>query len=230
MSWAMFVQCPRHQFFTGTGLTINQHTNTRAGQAANCSEYLLHRWCLTDDFGAQQRWRRLIVDVHVAQGAELDVFGYLTSRYFGTRYFGSLFGCILLSLTLGSGLGHVGASMIFDATGSYSAFMWVTAIVGMAASFAESSLAVRYRERHPDVPLVLMGYANPMVRRGPEWFANAAAAAGVDGVICVDIPPEEDPELGPDLRSAGIDLIRLATPTTDTARLPAVLNGASGYL
>jgi MFS family permease len=70
----------------------------------------------------------------LAQGAELDVFGYLTSRYFGTRYFGSLFGCILLSLTLGSGLGHVGASMIFDATGSYSAFMWVTAIVSLLCS------------------------------------------------------------------------------------------------
>mgnify|MGYP006164160009 FL=1 len=62
------------------------------------------------------------------------MFGYLTSRYFGTRYFGSLFGCILLSLTLGSGLGHVGASMIFDATGSYSAFMWVTAIVSLLCS------------------------------------------------------------------------------------------------
>lgn len=70
----------------------------------------------------------------LALGAELDVFGYLTSRYFGTRYFGSLFGCILLSLTLGSGLGHVGASMIFDATGNYSAFMWLTAIVSLLCS------------------------------------------------------------------------------------------------
>jgi MFS family permease len=70
----------------------------------------------------------------LAQGAELDVFGYLTSRYFGTRHFGSLFGCILLSLTLGSGLGHVGASMVFDATGSYSGFMWLTAIVTLLCS------------------------------------------------------------------------------------------------
>jgi tryptophan synthase alpha chain len=91
-------------------------------------------------------------------------------------------------------------------------------------------IASEFRARHPDVPLVLMGYANPMVRRGPEWFAEHAAAAGVDGVICVDIPPEEDPELGPALRAAGIDLIRLATPTTDTARLPAVLDGSSGFL
>jgi MFS family permease len=64
----------------------------------------------------------------LAMGAELDVFGYLTSRYFGTRYFGSVFGCILLALTLGSGLGHVGASMIYDATGSYAGFMWLTGI------------------------------------------------------------------------------------------------------
>jgi MFS family permease len=70
----------------------------------------------------------------LAQGAELDVFGYLTSRYFGLRYFGSLFGCILLSLTLGAGLGHVGASMIFDTTGDYSAFMWLTAIVSVLCS------------------------------------------------------------------------------------------------
>ena len=69
-----------------------------------------------------------------------------------------------------------------------------------------------------------------MVRRGPEWFAAAAKDAGVDGVICVDIPPEEDEELGPALRAAGIDPIRLATPTTDTARLPAVLEGSSGFL
>jgi len=54
--------------------------------------------------------------------------------------------------------------------------------------------------------------------------------AGVDGVICVDIPPEEDQELGPALRAAGISLIRLATPTTDAARLPAVLEGSSGFL
>jgi tryptophan synthase alpha chain len=75
-----------------------------------------------------------------------------------------------------------------------------------------------------------MGYANPMTIRGGEWFASECNKAGVDGVICVDIPPEEDAELGPLLRSAGIDLIRLATPTTDKARLPAVLDGASGFL
>ncbi len=92
------------------------------------------------------------------------------------------------------------------------------------------ALATGFRARHPDVPLVLMGYANPMVRRGPEWFADQCAAAGVDGVICVDIPPEEDDALGPALRAKGIAPIRLATPTTDTARLPAVLEGSDGFV
>ena len=92
------------------------------------------------------------------------------------------------------------------------------------------ALAHGFRARHPDVPLVLMGYANPMLRRGADWFATACAAAGVDGVICVDVPPEEDDALGPPLRAAGIDLIRLATPTTDAARLPRVIDGASGFL
>jgi tryptophan synthase alpha chain len=91
-------------------------------------------------------------------------------------------------------------------------------------------IAADFRSRHPDVPLVLMGYANPMVTRGSDWFAAECAKAGVDGVICVDIPPEEDAALGPALRGAGVSLIRLATPTTDTARLPAVLDGSSGFL
>ena len=91
-------------------------------------------------------------------------------------------------------------------------------------------IARDFRARHPDMPLVLMGYANPMTVRGSDWFAAAAQDAGIDGVICVDIPPEEDDELGPALRSAGIDLIRLATPTTDAARLPTVLGGASGFV
>jgi tryptophan synthase alpha chain len=92
------------------------------------------------------------------------------------------------------------------------------------------NMARAFRERHPEVSLVLMGYANPMTIRGPEWFAEQCAAAGVDGVICVDIPPEEDAELGPALRGKGVSLIRLATPTTDTARLPEVLNGSSGFI
>ena len=92
------------------------------------------------------------------------------------------------------------------------------------------AIATAFRARHPDTPLVLMGYANPMTIRGGDWFAAECVKAGVDGVICVDIPPEEDPELGPALRGAGIDLIRLATPTSDAARLPTILEGSSGFV
>ena len=91
-------------------------------------------------------------------------------------------------------------------------------------------IAAEFRKCHPKVPLVLMGYANPMIRRGPDWFASAAKDAGVDGVICVDIPPEEDDALGPHLRAHGIAPIRLATPTTDDRRLPAVVDGSQGFL
>lgn len=92
------------------------------------------------------------------------------------------------------------------------------------------AIASAFRARHPETPLVLMGYANPMVRRGSEWFAQQCEAAGIDGVICVDIPPEEDEALGPALRATGIAPIRLATPTTDAKRLPQVLEGSSGFL
>ena len=91
-------------------------------------------------------------------------------------------------------------------------------------------IAADFRTRHPNVPLVLMGYANPMTTRGPDWFATEAAKSGIDGVICVDIPPEEDDSLGPQLRGAGVAMVRLATPTSDAARLPSILAGASGFL
>ena len=92
------------------------------------------------------------------------------------------------------------------------------------------AIAAGFRQRHPETPLVLMGYANPMLARGADAFARDAAEAGVDGVICVDIPAEEDDMLGPQLRAVGIDMVRLATPTTDARRLPAVLEGAGGFL
>ncbi len=91
-------------------------------------------------------------------------------------------------------------------------------------------IAAGFRARHSHVPLVLMGYANPMTIRGADWFAAECQKAGVDGVICVDIPPEEDAELGPALRAAGVSLIRLATPTSDKARLPTILEGSSGFV
>ena len=92
------------------------------------------------------------------------------------------------------------------------------------------AIAEDFRKRHPETPLVLMGYANPMIARGADWFAAECAKAGVDGIICVDIPSEEDPEIGPALREHGVSFVKLATPTTDAARLPAVLEGSSGFL
>jgi tryptophan synthase alpha chain len=86
------------------------------------------------------------------------------------------------------------------------------------------------RDRDAATPFVLMGYYNPIYRYGAEAFAHDAVAAGVDGAIIVDLPPEEADELAGLARAAGLDLIRLATPTSDDKRLPAVVDGASGFL
>jgi len=95
-------------------------------------------------------------------------------------------------------------------------------------------LVKRFRAGHrtadKETPIVLMGYFNPIYAYGVELFAEDAAAAGVDGVIVVDVPPEEANEIQPALKRHGIHTIRLATPTTDAARLPAVLEGAGGFL
>jgi tryptophan synthase alpha chain len=87
-----------------------------------------------------------------------------------------------------------------------------------------------FREVDADTPVVLMGYANPILAYGADAFARDAAAAGIDGAIVVDVPPEEAGELAPQLAAAGMHLVRLATPTTDAARLPMVVQGASGFL
>ncbi len=86
------------------------------------------------------------------------------------------------------------------------------------------------REWEMDTPIILMGYYNPIYRYGPEEFAKAAAAAGVDGMIVVDLPPEEAEELNQHLRANNIHMIFLAAPTTDKDRLPQVLEHASGFL
>lgn len=92
------------------------------------------------------------------------------------------------------------------------------------------AIVTDFRSRDADTPLILMGYVNPILAYGPEQFAMDAKAAGLDGVILVDLPPEEADEMLPALNGSGLHLVRLATPTTDAARLPAVLNGASGFL
>ncbi len=91
-------------------------------------------------------------------------------------------------------------------------------------------LARSFRAADPDTPLVLMGYCNPVYRFGADAFAEAARAAGVDGLIIVDLPPEEDSLLGPAMRARGLDMIRLVAPTTPEERLPIVLGGASGFV
>ena len=90
---------------------------------------------------------------------------------------------------------------------------------------------VREMRRLDDAtPIVLMGYYNPIYRYGPEMFARDAVAAGVDGVIIVDLPPEEDAELTGPARAAALDVIRLATPTSDEQRLPRIVEHASGFI
>jgi tryptophan synthase alpha chain len=88
----------------------------------------------------------------------------------------------------------------------------------------------RLRELDDATPIVLMGYYNPIYRYGAEAFAGDAVAAGVDGVIVVDLPPEEDAELGGPARAVRLDVIRLATPTSDDQRLPRIVAGASGFI
>ncbi|TWT15033.1 tryptophan synthase subunit alpha [Reyranella sp. CPCC 100927] len=81
-----------------------------------------------------------------------------------------------------------------------------------------------------DTPVLLMGYYNMIYQRGAERFCTDAAAAGIDGFIIVDLPPEEADELKPHATKAGLDTVLLAAPTTDAKRLPAILQFASGFV
>ena len=87
-----------------------------------------------------------------------------------------------------------------------------------------------FREADDATPIILMGYYNPFYLYGPDRFVADAKDAGVDGLIVVDLPPEEDAELCLPARAAGLDFVRLATPTTDDARLPAVVRDTSGFV
>ena len=88
----------------------------------------------------------------------------------------------------------------------------------------------RFRKTDAETPIVLMGYYNPVFRYGVDRFCTDAVAAGVDGIIIVDLPPEESDELTPQARAAGLDFIRLTAPTSDDVRLPRVLASASGFI
>ena len=87
-----------------------------------------------------------------------------------------------------------------------------------------------FRKEDSETPIVLMGYYNPIFIYGSDRFLSDAKAAGVDGLIVVDLPPEEDDELCLPALKAGLNFIRLATPTTDDKRLPMVLTNTSGFV
>ncbi|MDE4146781.1 tryptophan synthase subunit alpha [Phaeobacter gallaeciensis] len=91
-------------------------------------------------------------------------------------------------------------------------------------------LASEFRKGDDTTPIVLMGYYNPIYNRGVDKFLTDAKAAGIDGLIVVDLPPEEDDELCIPAQAAGLNFIRLATPTTDDKRLPRVLQNTSGFV
>jgi tryptophan synthase alpha chain len=91
-------------------------------------------------------------------------------------------------------------------------------------------LVTDFRNGDNETPIILMGYYNPIYSYGVPAFLKDAKAAGVDGLIVVDLPPEEDEELCLPALKAGLNFIRLATPTTDDKRLPAVLRNTSGFV
>jgi tryptophan synthase alpha chain len=92
------------------------------------------------------------------------------------------------------------------------------------------AMARQFRAGDPDTPLILMGYYNPIYVYGVETFLTDARAAGVDGLIIVDCPPEEDDEICLPAREAGLSFVRLVAPTTSEARLPEILKNGSGFV
>src|SRR5579875_1589111 len=104
------------------------------------------------------------------------------------------------------------------------------ALQGGQSLAATLRLVGEFRSADDSTPIVLMGYYNPIYVYGVDRFLADAKAAGVDGLIVVDLPPEEDEELCLPALNAGLNFIRLATPTTDDKRLPAVLSNTSGFV
>ena len=106
----------------------------------------------------------------------------------------------------------------------------VRALAGGQTMIKTLKLVREFRKSDDMTPIVLMGYYNPIYIYGVDKFLSDAIAAGVDGLIVVDLPPEEDEELCLPALKAGLNFVRLATPTTDDKRLPAVLNHTSGFV
>ena len=99
-----------------------------------------------------------------------------------------------------------------------------------ASMEAVFSIVHKFRSKNTTTPLILMGYLNPVLAFGEEKFFNSCKSLGVDGVIIVDLPPEEAEDILDKAQQNNIALIRLVTPTTDAARLDKILSGASGFL
>lgn len=91
-------------------------------------------------------------------------------------------------------------------------------------------MVLAFRTHHPDVPIILMGYYNPVYRFGIQSFAQTAKRSGVDGVIIVDVPPEEEKDITNTFEHYDIDFVRLVAPTSLATRLPTILNAATGYI
>ncbi|MDG9759317.1 tryptophan synthase subunit alpha [Pseudomonas sediminis] len=106
----------------------------------------------------------------------------------------------------------------------------IRALAGKQGMQQTLQMVREFRAGNQSTPLVLMGYYNPIFVYGVERFIADAKAAGVDGLIVVDLPPEHNDELCEPAQSAGLDFIRLTTPTTDDDRLPTVLAGSSGFV
>jgi tryptophan synthase alpha chain len=142
------------------------------------------------------------------------------------------------SLALMKGLPEAGADLIelgmpfSDPMADGPAIQWSSMRALRAGMTLPKVLAQlrAFREGDDETPVILMGYYNPVYIYGVDAFLEDARGAGVDGVIIVDLPPEEDEELCLPAIKAGLNFIRLATPTTDEKRLPAVLSHTSGFL
>lgn len=142
------------------------------------------------------------------------------------------------SLALLQALPEAGADVIelgmpfSDPMADGPAIQWSSMRALKAGMTLKKTLAMvaAFRKGNAETPIVLMGYYNPIYVYGVEKFLADAKAAGVDGLIVVDLPPEEDAELCRPALDAGLNFIRLATPTTDDARLPSVLANTSGFV
>ena len=139
----------------------------------------------------------------------------------------------LLDALVGAGVDFIELGMPFSdpmADGPAIQAASLRALKGGMTLAGTLEIAAEFRKRHPNTPLILMGYYNPIYIYGNDRFIADAVTAGVDGLIIVDLPPEEDTELCLPAKKAGLKFIRLVTPTSDKTRLPAILAEASGFV